>query len=498
MTEIVNIQEKYIQILEDYFGEFYRGMKNDGLTFDKLKRGDYTFKPEIKRYAKIMDEVLINSYFFTFYQDIAEFWIKYRNRIVNILNRQSGIKAIYPGTYFDSHSIKGTALYADTTIYEDPFLARFKVAADTYAPISFSCNLLGNIFKMLSLKNLIISDIDYPVVVILPAERDMLDIADDLLSKNTDKTFCMKSQLYTLLTLQDTLNELSEIFEKEFVSIEEFENFIKSHQNFKDVIQDIKNGNLLSDPINNLNAEDQLILRMNYTRYLNPDKYKDFNNLEMIKEALFSSTAGFLNEINSGLFTSIGVNAEYCTNARTKWNHFIWKIKNDSKQISNSLKLKISENLLVLNALQMDEFKWLGNIPINSIVKLRQNGELQDIRELLQKEVEEVKNCKYEDLHDVTSQVNYNLKNAFRKHQSEVANLDREYKKRYKIDVSTLVVGGCLAVAGTVFPPISIIGRIVGGSSIIDILSSLKNKEKQIQEMKNRPIGLLLEARETK
>lgn len=147
-----------------------------------------------------------------------------------------------------------------------------------------------------------------------------------------------------------------------------------------------------------------------------------------------------------------------------------------------------------MNALELDNFKWLENVPINGIIKIREEGELQNMREILSKEINSLTFSKDEDFVDIAKNVNYNLDLAFKRHNAQINQLDREFRKKYQFDAGTLIVTGSMIVTCAFFPPLSILAAIIGGGDMVKILRDTTEERLKREELRRRPIALLFEA----
>jgi hypothetical protein len=72
------------------------------------------------------------------------------------------------------------------------------------------------------------------------------------------------------------------------------------------------------------------------------------------------------------------VSTTYITEKTRRWNNYLWLTRKDNELFFNHLaerghKPQLNLNTLVLNALQKDDMKWLGNVPLDKINSLREN-----------------------------------------------------------------------------------------------------------------------------
>jgi stress-induced morphogen len=166
-------------------------------------------------------------------------------------------------------------------------------------------------------------------------------------------------------------------------------------------------------------------------------------------------------------------------------------------------KRPLSKDTLVLNSLQTHEFRWIGNVPLNKIVEMRERGELQDMRELLSRSITEIETATDDEFVEVGRQVEYNLEQAFKKHRNEIQELSESYKNKYKIDVVSVAVTGTLGLISAMYPPLA---QIIGflSSSLAETVSVSKlirdffEERKSLRALQRKPVGMLFEAKEMK
>jgi hypothetical protein len=151
-----------------------------------------------------------------------------------------------------------------------------------------------------------------------------------------------------------------------------------------------------------------------------------------------------------------------------------------------------------MNALRLDDFSWLGNVPIEGIVKLREDGELQNVRDTLSRGIERIETVSDEDFSEVTRQVGYNLDQEFKRHKTQLKNLDEKFRRKYNFDVASVAVGGSIAVISALFQPLAVAAGIVGGGSLMKFISDVLAERSKKAELRRKPVALLFEAYEDK
>jgi hypothetical protein len=152
---------------------------------------------------------------------------------------------------------------------------------------------------------------------------------------------------------------------------------------------------------------------------------------------------------------------------------------------------------MLLNILQLDDFKWLGNASIESIRLLREQGEMQNLRYVFKTELDEMANASDDEFEEVAQQVKYNLETALRQHESELNNLDKTYNKKYGLDVAGIVIGTISGVSSMHNPLIPSILSTIGGVSLIDLFRNYLDFRETRKELQQKPVGILFEAKKT-
>ena len=99
--------------------------------------------------------------------------------------------------------------------------------------------------------------------------------------------------------------------------------------------------------------------------------------------------------------------------------------------------------------------RWLGNIPVAHIVKLRLNKENEEFRTRLQRNVSELHEASLEDLKRVVPSVSREIASLFIQHDTEIHAIQEAYKSKYK----DLAVEEYVTPAASVLPTLAPVVR---------------------------------------
>jgi len=471
---IEKFHEKYFEILEDYFGVHLKHMKKKGQDLEKA----------VNESMKAYDEVTAGSVANTFMEETIK--LDWQGLQAGI-REQGGTKAVHATTTWGlPDAIKRISLYADTCIIYRIVHHPSTVTFERWHPFARLGYLMANSLSLLQMKEIFFADVAPPIAI--------LNIPP--IATNPDKR-----KIWKELREQDGLRIFSKLFGVKASSDEEIEKYVAEHKDMDSLFRNLKKINPFTD------SEDydfrkqvaQMMQAVRYVRHGDPHALSTSKDpsflLGAIRHALFSSPA----QISSQLISCGSLRGQPIIYNREDWCILCWKFSEDSRLLSKKAGFTMTpKDFLLVNALNLDNFKWLGNVPIDGIVRMREEGELQEMRDLLGKGIEEIENVSDEEFMEVSKQVSHNLHQTFKQHKSKVKGLDEKFRRKYLLDVATLTVGGSIGVVSSVFPPLAILAGIIGVGSIKDLLSSVSAKRSKMEELRRKPVGLLFEAYQDK
>jgi hypothetical protein len=467
------VVELYFSILNDYFREAYKIASENGFV-----KNDYWNKM-----LKIYDPIAIPSIMDSLYEDLSKLdWDTQEQDI----RRIGGFKASYTGSVYGylqdishtAHFLKKASLYADTIILNDSILSELwswrkkgRIGWEISFPIVLSAAI-----DFLFLKELFLSDTETPVCSLAPAlpwkleKENRLNITDNIIH-------------------QTEVEIGSQVFGEKFSSYNDLTDYlskIKSPEHFFFLAKDIS---ILGDPNGapiSINAFQQ------YKSHFEK-KYSRLFDVEEIYGSLLRSnfSMAIYDLAYHGKFNSV-----FGTDFKGVWKSLIWLMQNSNVYSSKEIKGKVaSKHSFILQALQEENIRWLGNIPLTKIKEIREEGKLQDLRNLLGRNIETIEGVSDEEFFEVGQQVRYNIETAFKKHSREIKDLNDDYRKKYKLKTPSLIVSGALGITASVYPPVAIAASILGGSSVLSIIEDYQEKREKIKELQRKPVAMLFDAR---
>lgn len=471
------ISERYFAILRDYFGGLLDWSSKKGRPKSQLGMS----------IAELYNPSLMKTTMETLTQELMS--LNWANQS-SAIERIGGLRTAYLGHGYIWQSrpektfdfLKKTSLYTDTVIVNDPILTELLAWQErgTGEIVSFTL-VAADALSLLPLEDLFNSDVGPPVCCLAPCQvisfKNMgIDkIIDEFLDEHVVSLYA------------------SELLGRELKSKKELMEYLSTFRDFEDFISNVQKSDLkLADVYGRPVEENDYLTVKQY--------YEDRYNMPFsLPDSLFLFIRGRFLAAAVDLILNGKIASNFATEFKGVWNNFSWLLKNDNALVNGYLRKKpISKDGLIITALQQEEFKWIGNVPLAKIRELRERGELQEIRALLGQNVNALENASDEEFAEVGRQVRYNLDEAFKKHNLEVKELDAEFKAKYKIDVASIVVSGSLGLVSALFPPLvlatGIASGIVGGGSIIKTAEDYINKRSQLQALRKKPIAMLFDA----
>jgi len=154
-----------------------------------------------------------------------------------------------------------------------------------------------------------------------------------------------------------------------------------------------------------------------------------------------------------------------------------------------------------LNSTVKNEMPWMGNIPADSLIEIRQSGALDEIRHLLSGGLKELVEANPSNFYRTGDQVFDNLDAAFLEHEKKIKELSNKKWKFAGKDIgSFMVVGGIsITAALTSLPLFATLGVAASMSGYVPNVKELKEKYRALtaeeNEVKNTGVGILLSSK---
>jgi hypothetical protein len=473
------LTNNYFSILRDYFGKAYK----------LASKKKFDFNSTTKILSDLYDPVVVKPMLMTLGEELKGLnWSAQEVENENM----TGLKASYLGSQFSftqhvsstSDFLRKTALYAETVILPDNVLGHLKYSKYVGDPPLDLFFVIGHsAIELLALEHLFTSDTDHPICS-LAAPLDLYDK-----SKSRDK-------MLNEYKKETHLSYVSDLFGRDFPTYDDFLKYLSSKKTLEKMYSSVKKPERLLNP-----GGDPLTLRQ--IKNIKID-FETIHGKIAPPEFVFNfAVTDQCNYVIDELHKKGKHRSALATDMNGFWSTLTWLINNDNKMIFEKTNTsRLSKDELIINALQQDDLNWLGAVPINKLLALRANGELDDLRELFSENVEAIMNASDDEFFEVGQTVKYNIEQAMKQHSKEVRTLDEKYKQLYKIGsigLASMVVTGTMAFISSVYQPLSyassISSSVVGGLSGFQTAKEYLSLRNQQKELKAKPVAILFNAR---
>lgn len=471
IASLSEIQNLYFKLIEANFGKFYEIMRKRGMSPHDAGMAAKNSEGSIREVTENLAELL---------ELLDQFWKAYGQIAhTHVEDMHGNLKGVFGGDLFPSHSeniASKCGIYTDTIILPDPFL-RTKHIFNHYSPADQAYYLMKHAMNVLQYKNLACTDLDIPLVVILP----------DLATLQKDE-----HEFFQKLGEQDSLIHSKKIFGRSFESFEELLDFCQSLDTVERAIAEIVDGDrVLFDTDWEDGAASQL------ERAMKDNPLKPFFRDITPGTLLASQALGRMAISNEILIKSRRLNGVPIIDAPTSWQYLIWKMEYDSDRAERALSLHDLHVVKGLNDLANTDMEWLGNIPPEALIELRKEGAMDEIRHILGNGINSLIEVNPSNFYRTRDQIFENLNSSFTQHKKNIEMLRAKKWKFAGSDIGSWLVVGSLgvtaAVTGTPVWGLAAIAadQLLDAPKLKDIPSSIKNLAKENSKLQKSPVGML-------
>lgn len=164
----------------------------------------------------------------------------------------------------------------------------------------------------------------------------------------------------------------------------------------------------------------------------------------------------------------------------------------DAEHIEKRDNIKDLHIVRGLQNLANGEMEWLGNVPPEALIEIRQQGAMDDIREILGKGIEELTTSNQKNYHRSHDQVFDNISEAFDQYKKNIRELQGKKWKFAETDIGSWLVMGTLEVtAAAIGMPAIAADQLLDAPKLKDIPGSIKELTTESKELNQSPVGLL-------
>jgi hypothetical protein len=373
-------------------------------------------------------------------------------------------------------------LYADTIVLPDPFLH----SAITFSTTSQSEGvryLVKHALNVLKYEKLALADSPTPLVAISPF-RSSIDQAE-------------RDYLIDIMHA-DGVKFGASLFDKEFKDVDEFDSFLQELPTAQNVLERIRNPNrLLFDTEWKGTPIEQFQRALDSSYQGSPGQLAGGHAGLLLRNHCF----GRMGQATDVLLKSQFLGGTPLVQAPTSWTHLNWKLELGAEQDAGD-----RQPLHVIRALQhleKTDLEWIGRIPPDALLQIRQSGALSEIRSVLTKGISEIASAKPDAFFRSSDQVLKNIDEAFVAHQIEIAKVREKSLKFYGFDIGTWLVAGSIEVAAACFNVPAFGVAAYATSQIADApkLRELPGRFRELQDERSRfrrsPMSLFFRLKES-
>ena len=467
------IQEGYFNRIEGNFNHFYKIMIEKKVSPHQVANVIAYGKQSIDHLDEVIKPIL---------EDLEKFWeLVAESGYLHLEDDYDSIKAVFGGDLFPSNEeniASKCGIYTDTIILPCPFI-RSRHMFQVWDKQQRVYYLLKHALNILQYKELALTELDKPIIAILPDKEMMDEFAYEEISKLGEK---------------DALYHAQKVFDREFESMEELIEFGKSLDTIDKVTKEIK------DPRRVLfDTEFKDSLELQIKNQMESDSAKA---LRTDNPGIIVSMMGFgrMSVCNELLLKSTKVGGIPLIDAPTSWEYFKWKLEYDSERTHPNTDYSKLHIVKGLNGLDNSKLQWIGKIPPKGLIELRKNGAINEIREILLKGIDELVKANQFDFTSTSHKVFNNLNFAFNQHQENIKKLTNKKWKIAGKDFGSWLVMGSVEIASActgnmIFGlPSAILSQVLDAPKLKDLpktVENIKQTERDKEQLKKSPLGLM-------
>ncbi|WP_286075597.1 hypothetical protein [Stenotrophomonas sp. 59] len=468
---LADIQENYFSFLSSQFGWMLDEVLKNRCTPEQFARAVSSKSDFVQHIVDGMPEMV---------NDLKDFWSFASEAGVFHLQDSAHLKASFSGDLFPAYSenpVSSAGLYLDTIVLPCPIL-RIAPLLGVLPDREIAALLIKHAVNALTYRSLATANLSPPIAIILPHSDDITR------GENSD---------LLIRATPEILTHAGYIFDRRFDDLVHYREFCSSLNSIESVLAELKRPErVLFDTTWQRGAEAQLRRAITEVQPTLPG-FDPTNPGDQI----YSATVGRMPQALATAMISQQFGSTPLISARTSWEYFRWfteyQADKDSQRAQDSKAEHITHALISQHDYNLS---WLGNVPIDTVLEIRKNGQAEELRQILSFGIDELISAKPENFHRTSDQVVDNLNRAFDGHQKDILEAKKNKLKLYGFDVGSLVVTGTIAVtAATTASPLlgaasGLLG-ILGLPNLRDIRSRFKEQKAIDTERKNSVTGLL-------
>ena len=183
------------------------------------------------------------------------------------------------------------------------------------------------------------------------------------------------------------------------------------------------------------------------------------------------------------------------------WHCYKWKLRRDAK---NTMKrLQLTEEDVALRTIETQEMQWLTNVKTEDLVRLREEGKMEEMRRLFRVSRKRLKRASLDKFEKVAAEVRGELLAAIRAHSQQLHKETGAWRKKMAWSAMGAVGTIALSIVSISLPGLLPLTVASGAASAIGLGSSARQAlneffkgKKRVEFLRRRPIGVLATAKD--
>lgn len=469
-ASLQDLQQAYFDFLFEQLGWLYDEMKNKNVP-------PYVVANHFASDSKFVEELFGNIPGLE--EAVKAFWETASEIAKYHLQDGHQLKAVFAGDLFPAHNenvVSTAGLYIDTIILPCPIL-RIAPLAKILPAAEVVRMLLKHTLTAMTYRDIAIANVSPPIVLIAPNQDDV---------EGRGRTGIVERATPAMV------KHGSRLFGRTFSCFEELLEFCNELKSVEQVLKELNcPERLLFDTEWGVSPENQLRRAMTENPTL-PEMDKDIAGHQIIAACL-----GRMPQAMAAEEAAFQFGGSPFISAPTSWNYYTWLL--DYQGTTAVEQAENQEARHVVRALTAEasvNLEWLGNVPPESVLEIRKNGQAEELRKLLSNGISELIKVNPANYFRTADQVVENIDVAFRRHQKEISEAKRNKLKLYGINVPTCLAMGGIGIAGAVTGniPLQSISAFFGVTGLAT-LKDIKTKYTEISEAdkarRASPTGIL-------
>lgn len=419
-------------------------------------------------------------------QFIFEFWKANQKAVLELLPTLNGLKARFGGDVgpqANNNMIQRAGLYFDTLIVPDPIYRIARIVHES--EMNWHYYLLKYAINQIITAESYLADIDPPIAVLVP-DTHLLETEVGLPALIAD------GEIHTILAV-------NKLYGTQLDSFHEVEQFFERFSSLRNAVNAIQDSDLFwFDEDVERNPQDQLDSIVKFHS-------RDFDSSKLpfsIDDARFLPfmLKGRMMQVADVYRSAFENNALPLIPAPVSFHWFSFRFSIGQSLVSHELQIETVPNLVLTNALLSSRLDWLGNVPVKSLVQLRERGTLRDLRAVLAGSLAGFNSLSLSSITDATARIDSDISNALKKHQAEVQQLNSDLRAELAITVPTFLASVVASLQPTVLSLLPQwmpgLATIIGTGSVAEILRHSRAFYQKGKVLKESPIAILWNAKQ--